>query len=386
MEKIEILNRRKFVFHERDPKIHRRAFRLSNLCLPDNEGIHLMQQSASDESSPSDVMAINTAFPNWNDLLEENHLYTLPNRNGLRLHLVGLGDVGGTLLTALRLKADLKIATIGIYDKDENKLLRYEQEINQIYSYDEPMPDVIILSEEELFACDIFVFTVAAAVPSLEEGRQVDVRMIQLEKNKNIMIHYARLARKQQFKGLFAVLSDPVDPLCQAAYIHSNLDDRGLWDNHGLGSDQIRGFGLGVMNARAAYYAKKRYPQLNFSQNGRAFGPHGKGLLIVNDIFDYDPALSDELTNLAETANLKVRDTGYKPYIAPAISSGCMSLLYCLHGSWHYSSTFIGGVFFGCRNRMTPFGNELEQYHLPQGFWDKVFHSYETLRRLNKKL
>ena len=36
---------------------------------------------------------------------------------------------------------------------------------------------------------------------------------------------------------------------------------------------------------------------------------------------------SRELTDLVTTANLRIRELGFKPYVAPAISSGAMQLL-----------------------------------------------------------
>lgn len=367
---------RKFITYEKDPKYFRRAFALRSVSLPEKESPHLMRET---HTLISPVMAVNTAFANWKDLLKEDPLYLLPNKENLRLHLTGLGDVGGTMLTGLRLKAGKKIASIGIYDKDQNRLERYEKEMNQIFCYEEEMPEIEILEEERLFDCDVFVFAVAVAVPSIEEGKNIDVRMVQYEKNRAVVSYYAKLARKKGFKGLFAVVSDPVDQLCRSAYLASNENEQGLWDGKGLGNDQIRGFGLGVMNARARYYAKKLFPDLPYDEFGRAFGPHGKGLVIANSISRYDETISDQLTNLAETANLRIREIGYKPYIAPALSSGCMSLLRCLGGEWHYSSTFIGGIWFGCRNRLTSLGNEIETYNFPEPLFKKIENSYNEL-------
>lgn len=63
--------------------------------------------------------------------------------------------------------------------------------------------------------------------------------------------------QKQNFKGIFAVVSDPVDLLCRAAFIESNKNPDGTFNFSGLSSDKIFGYGLGVMYARAAYYAEK---------------------------------------------------------------------------------------------------------------------------------
>ena len=60
------------------------------------------------------------------------------------------------------------------------------------------------------------------------------------------------MARAADFQGLWCAVSDPVDPLAKTAYLESNRDENGVWDGKGLRPEQIQGFGLGVMNARAA--------------------------------------------------------------------------------------------------------------------------------------
>ena len=58
-----------------------------------------------------------------------------------------------------------------------------------------------------------------------------------------------RMARENHFQGLFCVVSDPVDPLCRAVLLESNKNEAGELDGQGLFPHQVRGFGLGVMNA-----------------------------------------------------------------------------------------------------------------------------------------
>ena len=81
------------------------------------------------------------------------------------------------------------------------------------------------------------------------------------------------------------------------------------------------------MNARAMYYARRDPRFASYLTEGRAFGPHGEGLIIANSIRHYDDRLSRELTELTKHANLEMREMGYKPYVAPALSSGALSLL-----------------------------------------------------------
>ena len=106
--------------------------------------------------------------------------------------------------------------------------------------------------------------------------------MAQFGANRPLVEDYARQARQAGFRGLFIVLSDPVDPLCKAAYLASNQGPDGQWDGQGLRAEQIQGFGLGVMNARAAYFAKQDPRFRSFLLDGRSYGPHGQGLVIAN--------------------------------------------------------------------------------------------------------
>ncbi len=292
-----------------------------------------------------------------------------------RVNILAMGDVGSTLLIGLTLLGGDRIDSIGIWDINENNALRFEQEINQIaypFEYNK-LPAVEAIDESRLFDCDVFVFCASRGIPSLGEN-VADVRMAQFEGNRPIVEKYAELAVRSGFKGLFAVVSDPVEPLCKAALMK------------GLYPEQIQGYGLGVMNSRAAYYAKKDKRFARFLTEGRAFGPHGSGLVIADSINDYDDGLSRELTTLAAEANLRARETGYKPYIAPALSSGAISLLLTISGDWHYSSVYLGnsekGAFMGIKNRMGPDGTIIEKIPLPDKLFDRIRESYEELCRI----
>ncbi len=314
--------------------------------------------------------------------IEEPRLAPFDLRKKLQVNILGLGDVGGALLTGLKLLGGDVISKIGIFNHGA-AAQRYEYEMNQTsWPWDyERLPEVEIVERENLFDCDVFVFCASKLVPAV--GTEIaDVRMIQLGANREIIRDYAKLARDKGFHGLFAVVSDPVELLCRAAYMESNQGEFGVFDGKGLRADQIQGYGLGVMNSRAAYYAKREPRFRSFLTEGRSFGPHGKGLVIANSIEHYDDALSRELTKLAVEANLKIREIGYKPYIAPALSSGAISLLLTMRGEWHYSSTYLGGVFFGARNRLTEDGTELEALTLPEGLFRRIEHAYRELERI----
>lgn len=293
-----------------------------------------------------------------------------------RIHILALGDVGATLLCGLKLLGGNELERIGIFDVDPRVLLRYEQEMNQIeYSFEyDCFPPVHILREEELFDCDVFVFCASKATPSVHE-KVADVRMVQYEANKPIVEKYASMAAEKGFRGLFAVVSDPVDPLCKAALRAS-----------GLAAFQIQGFGLGVMNSRAVYYARQQEKFQTFLEEGRAFGPHGEDLVIANSILHYDEELSEELTCLTVNSNLRTREIGFKPYIAPALSSGALSILRTISGEWHYSSNYLEtegeGAFLGAKNRIFHGRTEIENLFLPENLFDKIKNAYDKLTLL----
>lgn len=321
-----------------------------------------------------DIIAINTEYPNW-----KNMLHTKKNKKW-RLNLLALGDVGGTLLTGLRLLGGKYISDIGIYDRSDNKIKRWEYEMNQVFDSfsGQTYPLVHGIKKEELFDCDMFIFCASKSVPPV--GSDItDVRMIQLEENSKIITEYAKMARENNFKGVFAVVSDPVDLLCKVALLESNKNNNDEIDLKGLKPEQIRGYGLGVMHARAVYYADKSTETKNYVNEGRAYGPHGEGLIIANSIESYNKELSDYLTLSAKTANKEVRKVGFKPYIAPALSSGTLSIIATISGEWNYSSTYIGGVFFGAKNRLNKSGVELERLQLPFELKDKLNLCYDNL-------
>ncbi|WP_207302912.1 Rossmann-fold NAD(P)-binding domain-containing protein [Bacilliculturomica massiliensis] len=316
-------------------------------------------------------------------------------RKKARVNLLALGDVGGTVLIGLKLLGGDVISQIGICDLDPQMCRRWEYEMNQTaYPWDyDALPEVRIVESGDLFDCDAFVFCASKAVPALgQEG--TDVRMAQFDANRKIVGTYARMAREANFKGLFAVVSDPVEPLCREAFRESNrpesvdgcgaaadLDGR-MFDGKGLRPEQIQGYGLGVMNGRAAYYAKKDERFASFLTEGRAYGPHGKDLVIANSIEHYDDQISRELTKLAAEANLRTRETGFKPYVAPALSSAAISIILTLREEWHYSSVFLGGVYMGCKNRFSPAGLETEALPLPEKLFDRLKYAYEQLERI----
>jgi hypothetical protein len=290
------------------------------------------------------------------------------------VNLLGLGDVGSMLTIGLKLLGGECIGEIGIFDLNDNQKSRWEMELNQITTN----PDIRVkaITYDQLFDADVFVFCASKYVPKV--GEQVeDVRMIQFNENSKIIALYAKEARKANFKGIFAVVSDPVDLLCLSVFDASNRDDSGELDYRGLLPEQIRGYGLGVMDGRAKYYG--HLMNLPYKEKGRVFGPHGSALVVSADIEAEDDVFSLQLTEQVIHANLDVRALGFKPYIAPALSSGAQSIVSTLSGQWHYSATFVGGIYWGTRNRLSDYGTEYEQLRLSPDLLERIKQSYHNL-------
>ena len=264
---------------------------------------------------------LNTAFSAAFSVLERWHR---KRTQPLRVTLVGLGDVGGTLLLALKLLG---------------------RELGELRP-------VTVCTEDTLFDCDLLLFTASRGVPPVGSG-VADVRLAQYEKNRAMLRSYAAMARKTHFTGLFCQISDPVDPLACAVFRESNRNAAGEFDGCGLLPEQVQGFGLGVMEARARWCAQE--DGIDFS-NGRVYGPHGGGLVAANDPAAYDKAVSARLTERAVHANLEVRALGFKPYLAPALSSAAVSILSLVRGQPYDAALPLGGVWLGAQRRMTPLG------------------------------
>ena len=377
-----------WVFH-RPPLSGRDTFPVTDPAqLTEREGVASLCAAPGPEGLPREltnairagrVRAVNLAHPRFEELMAP-----LPRPEKVRVNLLALGDVGSTLLMALRLMGGDVISSIGICDLREGVAQRWEFELNQIQlpgPYD-ALPPVEIVSPEQLFDGDVFLFCASRFVPdtAVKTG---DVRMAQYRLNRELAALYAQKARQARYRGLFCVVSDPVDPLCRAVLTESNRAPSGEMDYQGLFSHQVRGFGLGVMNARAAYYARKDPRFASFLTEGRSFGPHGEDLVIANSIARYDDGLSRLLTERTVHANLQMREMGFKPYVAPALSSGALSLLLCLRGQWHCSSTYLDGVFMGARNRVLPTGTELERLPLPRQLQDRLQTTMDRLRAID---
>lgn len=385
IERNEIL----YCFVDGDPVLGRGSFRANHPGqLADPHSLKVLDASRLPKIALDDKLAaalaegrlavVNRSRTNWERALE-------PQKTGKKqVNILAIGDVGSTLLTGLKLLGGDVIDRIGICDLSEQLTARWEFEMGQVslpWDYD-ALPEVVTVDAEHLFDCDVLVFVASRGIPPVGSGVK-DVRMAQFESNAAIVRHYARVAREKQFRGLWAAVSDPVDPLAKTAYLESNRDENGNWDGMGLLPEQVQGYGLGVMNARAAYYAKREERFASFLTDGRAYGPHGNGLWIANSLTHYDEDLSRALTEATVTANLKMRELGFKPYVAPALSSGALSLLLTLRGEWHCGSVFLDGVYMGCKNRYTPAGLETE---LLPAIPDALFAHIEEAANILKEI
>lgn len=347
-------------------------------CLPPTAPLTPPQLAALGRGG---LRAVNQAHPRAHELARQVIPFL---RAPARLNLLACGDVGSTMLLGLKLLAGELIGEIGVFDLNPSAARRWEFELNQICapSAARAAPQIRIIEREQLFDCDIFVFCATAGVPPL--AAKEDVRLLQYEKNAAIIAEYARAARAAGFRGLFGVVSDPVDLLCRVALRESNRDATGRFDGGGLLPEQIEGFGLGVMHGRAAYFARRDPRFAAYLERGRAYGPHGRGLVIANSIAAYDDALSRELSELAATANLRARELGFKPYVAPAIASAVLPLLAALRGEWHDSCTALGEVFMGARNRRRPAGLEAEALPLPPQLRARIEEAAALLAGLDR--
>lgn len=167
---------------------------------------------------------------------------------------------------------------------------------------------------------------------------------LSLRLNRSLVAHYAAWpARPASAARSASYRTHTVDPLCRAFLTAS-----------GLHPSQIQGYGLGVIHARACYYAKRIRALPIICKKAAPLGPTGRAMVIADRLDGYDDALSRRLTDLVVHANVAVRDLGYKPYIAPALSSAALSIILTLRGQWALRVGLprrcIEGAFFGVKN------------------------------------
>ena len=74
-----------------------------------------------------------------------------------------------------------------------------------------------------------------------------------------------------------------------------------------------------------------------------------------------------------------MRKLGYKPYVAPSLSSGALSIVSTIHGDWFYGSTYMGEAYIGSKCRLKNNQLEIEQLPLPDALFNKINNTYERL-------
>ncbi len=364
----------------RDPLVSRGIFAISEPGeLTEPEGTNLLLPPAPGSPDADEIVrkdgacVLNTAFKRCFGVLAR---YLRAKRDGFRLNVAGLGDVGGTVLLGLILLGP-ELSRIGVFDFYAPLVSRYCLELNQVLpaSPGRVMPEIVPM--EEPFDCDAFLFTASKGVPPVG-SEAVDVRLAQLAANRELLRPYARQARETGFSGMFCQISDPVDQLSRYVFLESNRDESGAFDWNGLLPEQVRGFGLGVMEARARFAAKER--GADFSR-GTVYGPHGKELIAANDPgAGYDGALSRQIAGDAATANLRVRELGFKPYLAPGLSSAAISVLAMLRGWEHAAAVPLDGAYFGCHGRLTRLGPRQRREALHPALYERIVEVHRHLK------
>ena len=63
---------------------------------------------------------------------------------------------------------------------------------------------MVVVPEDELFTGDVLIFCASRGIPPVEPGSKTDVRMAQLDANRDIIRHYAGLARNARYQGWYA--------------------------------------------------------------------------------------------------------------------------------------------------------------------------------------
>lgn len=282
------------------------------------------------------------------------------------LGVIGLGDVGITMVLGLMLYGQSRYDELILIDPNTANRQRLEHELRQIRSLVTSFPKVTLAEPAELIRADMVFFVASVSVPKVGETI-TDARLIQFGSNWKLLQQYAEELLTQGYNGLFGVVSDPVDFLATKLVRSFKLDPR-----------RVMGFGQGVMAARAAYYG---------GDNVRMFGPHGKGLFVANDATDFDMQQSIELSQLTLQENMVIRSFGYKPYLAPALSSAAIAITDMLNGQLHYSSQFLGQFSWGERYQFSPKGLLLrklehdELRNVVQQTYKQVGEAYESANR-----
>ena len=124
------------------------------------------------------------------ELCPESEALSLPSplkASGFKVNIIALGDVGATLLLGLKLLGGGLIDSIGIYDMNPAAASRYEMEMNQMgwpfemCGQGDALPVVKIISERDLFDCDMIVFCASKSVPAVGQDQGLSLIHISMK-------------------------------------------------------------------------------------------------------------------------------------------------------------------------------------------------------------
>lgn len=113
--------------------------------------------------------------------------------------------------------------------------------------------------------------------------------------------------------------------LAKTAWLESNKDENGILDLKVTSSGTGTGLRTRRYECAQAYLLREARRRLSqFLTEGRSFDRMGRILVIADSIENYNDELSKELTQLTQRQT-RMRAIGFKPFIAPAYSSGAIS-------------------------------------------------------------
>ena len=164
-------------------------------------------------------------------------------------------------MTALKLLGGDCIESIGICDLNQKTVARWVTEMEQVswpWDYD-ALPAVEPVAAGDLFRCDVFLFAATRGVPPVGGGVR-DVRMAQFGANRPLVEDYARQARQADSGDSLLYYPTRWIPCARRRIWPPTRGPTASGTGRGFRAEQIQGFGLGVMNARAAYFCQTGSP------------------------------------------------------------------------------------------------------------------------------
>ncbi len=321
------------------------------------------------------VVCVNTAWPHQ---AVERWVDTAVNRkpNKGRVGIIGLGQIGQNALNAMisnvttlrRCGVESPLKAINVHEDPHPEFRGRLLEARHIRNRSGIRINEFSAEETETFfrESDLVLFIVSRSVPSQEiRDPSVDVRMSQFESNLHELRRYLHTAESAGFNGTFIIVSDPPEHLATA--IHTELSERltaGIEVDRILGNHQIVAEAGMINLARAEYVIgsmEKKRPGTDmaetFEQHGYVFGPHGRGLIVANDVRKgrFNPQLSDEVSQETSVQNYRVRQAGKLPYTAPGTNLA-LAVLNLLEGRSLPISIGIDGVVYGARSKLHDIG------------------------------